>query len=153
MFSFFLAPLLAAQLLTLPLDQWSLSYEGNLDTMKLTQYVPKGESQEHWTRQINFMHAKGVTIPPQQMFHLMVDELMVQLPNQRIESTVLEESPQGIIGEFWFSPDSTIHEHSWVKITQADEGVTTLLYTVKDEQVAQKEREQIVTFLRQHPAP
>lgn len=148
MFSLLLSFLLT---ISLPEEKWTVSYQGNLDTVALTQYVPKGESQEKWSRQINFMEAKGVSLPPRQMFQLMIEELKSEVPHQEIQSKIVEESATAVIGEFWLSPDSTIHEHSFVKIIQAETGMVTILYTVKSAEEAQKEREAILSFLKQYP--
>jgi len=113
-------------------EEWVKSYEGNLDTLSIIQFVPRGENLQNWTKLINIISYKGVNDSPSKMFAMMKEELKTRIPDKKIEFNVISEEPDSIFAEWWINENSAVDEHSWIKIMRGKNQSVTLLYTIKN---------------------
>lgn len=111
--------------------KWKLGHEAS-DEGKLTrEYVLENEDPNNWTELFSIQQFTDVPVPPANFFKLFVEGLKQAVPQNKIESRVISESPNVLLGEWWIDDKSSNDQHEWIKIFKDKDDILIVRYTTK----------------------
>ena len=127
---------------------WKLGHEAKEDGRLIREYVLENENVNNWTELFSIQQFSDIPISPQEFFKLFVDGLKLAVPQNKVESRVVSESPDALLGEWWVLDKSANDQHEWIKIFKQGDEMLIVRYTTKktdNVDAARKKWEYILT--------
>lgn len=124
--------------------QYSLANEGRKwktgDTFKNAQqevisYILDSETPATWTELFTVQMVNGLKSSPEQYFNLFIKQLKTLAPGANVESKILSQSSNELLGEWWIVDQSPeLNQHEWMRILINHDNLIALRFTTKKPQ-------------------
>lgn len=120
-----------AEKLTVDGRTWKLGHEANEDGRLIREYVLENEDVNNWTELFSIQQFSNIPISPQEFFKLFVEGLKLAVPQNKVESRVVSESNDALLGEWWVQDKSPNDQHEWIRISKKGDEMVIVRYTTK----------------------
>lgn len=110
--------------------KWKVANEDTQEQLKMTQYILDEEQPENATELFTVAEMTDVNITPAEYFSQFMTELQKRYSNAKVESKVINQQTNSLLGEWWIdgkSPDNTQHE--WIRIIKKGNDIAVLRYS------------------------
>lgn len=122
--------------------KWKVANEDTQEQLKMTQYILEQEEPETVTELFTVAEMTDVNITPSEYFSQFMTELQKRYSNAKVESKVINQETNSLLGEWWIegkSPDNTQHE--WIRIMKKGNDIAILRYsTMHTDQLEQSRK-------------
>ncbi len=112
--------------------KWKVVSEDTVSAPKVTQFILAEESPEQASELFTVVEMSDVNLTPAEYFSQFITELQKRYENARVESKVINQQTNSVMGEWWIdglSPDNTQHE--WIRILKKGNDIAVLRYSTK----------------------
>lgn len=127
---------------------WKLGHEAKDEGRLIREYVLENEDANNWTELFSIQQFDSVPVSPQEFFGLFVEGLKQAVPQNKVDSRVLNDSSDTLLGEWWVDDKSQNDQHEWIKIFKEGDDIFIVRYTTKktgDLAALKKKWEEILT--------
>lgn len=110
--------------------KWKTINSDQQDQIKMTQYILENEQPERITELFTVTEMSDVNITPPEYFSQFITELQKRYTNSRIESKIINQKVNSLLGEWWVdgpSPDN--NQHEWIRILKKGNDIAVLRYS------------------------
>ena len=110
--------------------KWKVVNKDTQEQMAITQYILADQEPETATELFTITEMSDVNITPANYFAQFITELQKRYSNSKIESKVINQKTDSLLGEWWVqgkSQDSTQHE--WIRIIKKGNDIAVLRYS------------------------
>jgi hypothetical protein len=121
----------SAQPLNLDGRKWKVGHEAKEDGRLIREYVLENEDVNNWTELFSIQQFSDVPVDPQEFYKLFVEGLQQAVPQNKVESRVIKDSPNTLLGEWWVADKSPNDQHEWIKIFKEGNDLLIVRYTTK----------------------
>lgn len=111
--------------------KWKVGHEVKEEGGLIREYVLENEDPNSWTELFSIQQFSDVPVSPNEFYKLFVDGLKQSVPQNKVESRVITESPNMLLGEWWIHDKSQNDQHEWIKIFKEGNEVLIVRYTTK----------------------
>lgn len=128
--------------------KWKVGHEATEEGRLIREYVLDNEDATAWTELFSIQQFNDVPVAPQEFFKLFVDGLKQAVPQNKVESRVISDTPDVLLGEWWVHDKSQNDQHEWIKIFKEGDEILIVRYTTKkvdDVEAIRKKWETILT--------
>lgn len=110
--------------------KWKIANEEIQDHMQIHQYVLNDEEAGDVSELFTVAEMTDINITPTEYFSQFITELQKRYSNAKVESKVINQQTNSLMGEWWIdgkSPDNTQHE--WIRIIKKGNDIAVLRYS------------------------
>lgn len=121
--------------------KWKVVNKDTQEQMAITQYILADQNPETATELFTITEMTDVNITPANYFAQFITELQKRYSNTKIESKVINQKTDSLLGEWWVdgqSPDTTQHE--WIRIIKKGNDIAILRYSTTNTENLNKSR-------------
>lgn len=130
----------------LDLAAWQLGYKGEDGDQALREYVPKGQTVNHWTEMVSSVRFKE-PVSPQAMYGIMKSGILSGCSSAHV--SVIEETDDSILFEWWQGDcGGNPAQHEIRKICADRRGTYSLSYVQKTQLMSSADRDRWISILK-----
>ena len=130
----------------LDLATWQLGYEGEDADQALREYVPNGQTVNHWTEMVSSGRFKD-PVSPQAMYGIIKFGVLLGCSSAHV--SVIEETDDSILFEWWQDDCGGIPaQHEIRRICADRRGTYTLSYVQKTHQMSSADRTRWISIIK-----
>lgn len=121
--------------------KWKVAFQSKPeDPQSVTQIILENETPESATELVTIQAIPGVNLKPEEFFNLLIKQIQQSLPKNKVESKIINSSPDSMVAEWWIHEDKSLSQHEWIRITKKDNTLSILRYTTKSVNDIEKSR-------------
>lgn len=120
---------------TLPNDgrKWKVAYQSKPEEpQSVTQMILDSQTPESATELVTVQTIPGINLEPAQFFSLLIKQIQQSLPKSKVESKIINSTPDSLLAEWWMNDAPSNSQHEWMRIIKKDDTISILRYTTKN---------------------
>lgn len=111
---------------------WKIKTEAHDDKTSIVEYTPEQVSNDEFQELLTIHTFKNLDITPRGYWELFIQALKKNAPHDKIQSRIIKEDKDSLLGEWWISDNSPNDQHEWIRIFSDGKNLALLRYTTSD---------------------
>jgi hypothetical protein len=129
---------------TIELDgrKWILGSDLHEPGKTVREYILQNENIQNWTELFSIQDFTDIDMSPVEFFNLFVQGLKQAVPKNKVESRIINQSDNSLLGEWWIQDKSLTDQHEWVRLIKNNNDMMIVRYTTKKLDQVEKMRKE-----------